>query len=78
MTRTAHRTVLDAALSSLAIKVASTDPTLVPVPLEALAAPRRAAAPLPPAPSRVGLKVIVQTGSRSLDRRRRRGRASRR
>jgi subtilisin family serine protease len=62
MTRTAHRTVLDAALSSLAIKVASTDPTLVPVPLEALAAPRRAAAPLPPAPSRVGLKVIVQTG----------------
>src|SRR5262245_64827850 len=57
-----NRTVMDAALASLAIKAASPDTTLVPVPLETLAAHRRAAAVPPPAPPRVGLKLIAQAG----------------
>jgi len=56
------RIIMDAALSSLAIKAASPDATLVPVPLEALAARRRAAAPPPPPPPRIGLKLITQAG----------------
>jgi subtilisin family serine protease len=56
------RTVLDAALRSLALKQASPDPSLVPVPLETLAASRAALAPPPAAPGAVELKVLTAAG----------------
>ena len=62
MTQRPVRTVLDAALRSLALKETSPDPALVPVPLENLAARRAALAPPPPAPSAVELKVLTAPG----------------
>lgn len=58
-------TVLDAGLRSLAIKEASPDATLVPVPLEHLAARRVAGAAPPPTPIEIELKVLTQPGRES-------------
>jgi len=56
------RTALDAALRSMALKEASPEAAMVPVPLETLAKARAAAAPPPAAPALVALKVLTQAG----------------
>lgn len=57
-----QKTVVDAALKSLALKEASPDAALVPIPLERLAAARAAAVAVPPPPEKVALKMITERG----------------